>query len=331
MPKFSIIIPCYNVEKYIAECLDSLLIQKETSWEAICTNDGSTDRTGAILDEYAQKDSRIKVIHQENKGLSEARNAALNVAVGEWLYYLDSDDVLSPWALETYAHMSKDFPTVDILSASFVNTPIIAPSLWEKYKKRYLKDLVNFYPKGEALFKVVCEGDFQKNLFKREFYQDIPWVGLSWCEERPYIAKCVVKSQSIAQIDVLCYGRREREGSITQSKMSLAECNGYLDATLLILQIFKNSNCLIPYSLHRSLINKCLEFQPRFIMCQLTIKDRKEAWNYWFKSLKLLKNFPPISYWQKFVISFCIFFRFKWVAFCLCFLPDLLKRKGFHR
>ena len=97
--KFSIIIPCYKVEKYIRECLDSVLVQSYQDWEAICVDDGSPDRTSEILDEYAVKDQRIKVIHQENRGLSEARNSALKVAEGEWLYYLDSDDVMPPHVL----------------------------------------------------------------------------------------------------------------------------------------------------------------------------------------------------------------------------------------
>ena len=97
---FSIIIPCYKVEKYIRECLDSVLAQNILDWEAICVDDGSPDRTGAILDEYATKDSRIEVIHQANGGLSAARNAALKVAKGDWIYYLDSDDLMGPGTLE---------------------------------------------------------------------------------------------------------------------------------------------------------------------------------------------------------------------------------------
>ena len=101
--KFSIIIPCYKVEKYICECLDSVVAQEYGTWEAICVDDGSPDGTGKILDQYAERDSRIKVIHQENRGLSEARNSALKVAEGEWLYYLDSDEVMPPHVLRKVA------------------------------------------------------------------------------------------------------------------------------------------------------------------------------------------------------------------------------------
>ncbi len=93
-PFFSIIIPVYNVAPYLRECLDSVLAQTFADWEAICVDDGSTDGSGAILDEYAAKDKRFVVIHQNNAGVSAARNHALGVVKGEWFLFLDGDDVL---------------------------------------------------------------------------------------------------------------------------------------------------------------------------------------------------------------------------------------------
>lgn len=93
-PVFSIIIPVYNVAPYLRECLDSVLAQTLDDWEAICIDDGSTDDSGSILDEYALRDSRFRVIHQPNAGVSVARNKALDETKGEWLAFLDSDDLL---------------------------------------------------------------------------------------------------------------------------------------------------------------------------------------------------------------------------------------------
>lgn len=98
--QFSIIIPCYNVAAFLHECLESVLTQSFMDWEAVCVDDGSTDDTGHILDEYAAKDARIRVVHQENGGLSVARNTGLRHATGEYLLFLDSDDVLTPGALD---------------------------------------------------------------------------------------------------------------------------------------------------------------------------------------------------------------------------------------
>jgi glycosyltransferase involved in cell wall biosynthesis len=99
-PEISIIVPVYNVEKYLPQCLDSILAQTFTDFELICVNDGSTDRSGKILDEYAAKDARIKVIHQQNKGLVGARNGGIDAAKGKYLYFADSDDTIHPQLLE---------------------------------------------------------------------------------------------------------------------------------------------------------------------------------------------------------------------------------------
>lgn len=90
--KVSVIIPVYNVEIYLAECLDSVLQQTLRDIEIICINDGSTDRSSEVLQEYVNKDSRIIIINQENKGLGSARNRGLEIATGEYVAFLDSDD-----------------------------------------------------------------------------------------------------------------------------------------------------------------------------------------------------------------------------------------------
>ena len=92
MQKVSVIISVYNVEKYLARCLDSVINQTLKDIEIICVNDGSTDNSAQILEEYAQKDERIKVITQVNSGLSEARNTGMSASTGEFIAFLDSDD-----------------------------------------------------------------------------------------------------------------------------------------------------------------------------------------------------------------------------------------------
>lgn len=96
----SIIVPVYNVEKYLARALESILAQTYHAWEAILVDDGSTDKSGSIADEYAQKDERFKVIHKKNGGLSDARNVGMEHVNGEYLLFLDSDDFLHPQLME---------------------------------------------------------------------------------------------------------------------------------------------------------------------------------------------------------------------------------------
>ena len=99
----SIIIPIYNVEKYLTVCIDSLMNQGDLRMEIILINDGSTDLSGEIADEYAKKEERIKVIHQENGGASAARNVGLDIATGEYIAFLDSDDYVdSRWIIISF-------------------------------------------------------------------------------------------------------------------------------------------------------------------------------------------------------------------------------------
>ena len=88
----SIIVPVYNVEKYLQRCIESILTQTETDFELLLIDDGSKDKSGLICDEYAQKDKRVNVIHKENGGVSSARNLGIEKANGEWMCFIDADD-----------------------------------------------------------------------------------------------------------------------------------------------------------------------------------------------------------------------------------------------
>lgn len=99
-PTVSVVIPVYNVEAYLCECVDSVLAQTMQDFEIILVDDGATDSSGAICDRYDHQDPRVRVIHQPNGGLSAARNTGLDAAVGEYVYFLDSDDYIAPNSLE---------------------------------------------------------------------------------------------------------------------------------------------------------------------------------------------------------------------------------------
>ena len=102
---FSIVIPVYNVAPYLRECLDSVVAQTFKGWEAICVDDGSTDGSGAILDEYASGDDRFRVVHRPNTGVSAARNFGLDMARGDYVTFLDGDDAYEPFWLGSFFEM----------------------------------------------------------------------------------------------------------------------------------------------------------------------------------------------------------------------------------
>lgn len=113
-PLVSFIIPCYNVEPFLSDCLDSIQKQEEDTWEAIVVDDGSTDDSGAIADHYAANDYRVIVVHQTNQGVSVARNKGLELASGRWIWFIDSDDFISDDALSKLytAIKSNDCDTI---------------------------------------------------------------------------------------------------------------------------------------------------------------------------------------------------------------------------
>lgn len=113
--KFSIIIPVYNVEKYIEKCLISVLNQNYSNYEIIVVNDGSKDKSGEICDEYAKKHDKITVIHIDNGGVSNARNVGLERATGEYVWFVDSDDYIESNSLETIASHIENNNTLDLL------------------------------------------------------------------------------------------------------------------------------------------------------------------------------------------------------------------------
>ena len=294
--KFSIIIPCYKVERYIRECLDSVLAQDYADWEAICVDDGSPDKTGKILDEYASGDSRIKVIHQENGGLSAARNVALKVAQGVWLYYLDSDDLMPSNVLAKVHHDVVAHPDADMLWGMLSRFKDGLEPKWNSGSSPSVEVDVS-----DTFFFRHFSTYFPTFFFKRSVFGDIPFVGASWCEERPYVAKCMVRAQKIVEVSYSTYGFRERAGSITHTRMKLEHCTGYLDATREILKILSSSG-------------------------------KPAAWRYWFNSLKEISEYDfAATTWRRFVISACCAIPARPTAWLLCYLPDWLKRRGLHR
>ena len=135
----SVIIPVYNVEEYLRKCLDSVINQTYTNLEIICIDDGTQDNCGAILDEYAKKDSRIIVIHQENVGVTAARNSGLDIAKGEYIAFVDSDDWLEPECYETMVKQMEENPDVDLVSCG-VN---IIDNI--NYDKKKYQSMTNWY------------------------------------------------------------------------------------------------------------------------------------------------------------------------------------------
>ena len=123
MPKVSVVIPVYNVDRFLAQCLDSVVAQTLSDIEIICVNDGSTDRSSSILNEYAQRDTRIVIVDQANQGLAGARNTGLDAATGQYVLFLDSDDWAEVTMIEeAYTRCAEDDAEIGIFKVRYVYT-----------------------------------------------------------------------------------------------------------------------------------------------------------------------------------------------------------------
>lgn len=166
----SVIVPVYNVEKYLEKCVSSIIKQSYKNLEIILVDDGSTDNSGKICDEFALKDNRIKVIHKENGGLSSARNKALEIAKGEYIGFVDSDDYISEDMYETLYKVIKE-NEADISIVSF----------YEEYNGKIIgvRDTGNLevLTKLEAINELLIDTKIQSyawnKLFKRELFSEL--------------------------------------------------------------------------------------------------------------------------------------------------------------
>lgn len=225
MPKVSVIIPIYNVEKYLARCLDSVLAQTFRDFEVICVNDGSTDKSLEILQQYAKKDERLKIITQENKGLSEARNVALDVAKGEFIAFADSDDYYAPNFLELLLNAQQN-TGVDIVGCDFQKIYKTTDTLTPVSQ-------VHLRVYNDALKVLLHKDNFihfnvWNKLYKREVIGDMRFVPHIYYED--WVFNCCVfeKAQGFAWIKEKLYAYRMSNSSIMRSGFNEKKLQDYV-------------------------------------------------------------------------------------------------------
>ena len=251
MPAISIIIPVYKVEKYLRRCLDSVMHQTFTDWQAICVNDGSPDGCGDILAEYAARDKRFVIVTKENGGLSDARNAGLPHARGEYIMYLDSDDFIHPQTMEiAYAMARRDGS--DIVSFTYdriyrpqlmvrhvlgMSTDDVVPRrIRRKYNIKKIKTRVTddvylyaterahnaFNPRRRWLIKH-CQ--VWKNMYRRELIADTPFIKGILFEDFPWWSVIMMKNPRVTIVPLPLYFYVPNFGGIVLSEKQLRILN----------------------------------------------------------------------------------------------------------
>lgn len=234
MPKISVIVPVYNVENYLRACIDSILNQSFTDFEIILVDDGSPDNCGEICDEYAKKDNRIYVIHQENGGLSAARNAGIDWAFAnsnsEWVTFIDSDDYVHKQYLELlYNNAVKN--GVNLCSCGFkhvreyiCDSSIINPDICIGTTEELLKSINSYYLYNNS---TACA-----RIYKKELWNNIRFPIGKLHEDEFTIYKILFSCKKIVVIKEFLYYYFQNTSSIMHSRLTSKRLNDKLDALL---------------------------------------------------------------------------------------------------
>ena len=267
----SVIVPVYNTERYLKQCIDSILDQTYKNFEVILIDDGSTDGSGSLCDVYAKMDERVCVIHQENKGVSAARNAGMDAAQGEYLLFVDSDDQITLDAIDSLLKDAKHY-SADIVSAvkDYVSQEGLRIS-------KYADGNITQYTGIDAL---ILSLEYNRNtyalhakLFRRKFVEDVRFCeGRKVNEDNFFLFQCYTKRPLLIQHNICAYVYYLRPNSVSNSAFS----EKYLDMLFFAEQkkIYIKQN--LPH-LERFAINMEISTHLFFleVLCRTTDKRHK--------------------------------------------------------
>lgn len=221
MPKISVIVPVYRAGEYLAGCIDSILSQTFSDFELILVDDGSPDNSGAVCDEYAAREPGITVIHQENQGQAAARNHAMAQAKGQWICFVDSDDLIHPQMLELLYRAVRE-SGAGISMCRMVEGAALPEDFYRRRELRYEtltvdeETLVCLYDAGDYPSWVGCA-----KLIRRDLIEAYPFPEGRVYEDNEAVCHWVCGGKTLARMEDMLYFYRKNEESTTKSSFSL--------------------------------------------------------------------------------------------------------------
>ncbi|WP_304343807.1 glycosyltransferase [Chryseobacterium koreense] len=225
-PLLSIIVPIFKVEEFLEECIDSILIQGFQNYELILVNDGSPDGCGKICDDYAAKDSRIKVIHKTNGGLSSARNAGIEFASGRYLSFIDSDDFVSVDYFKENMQYLVSHPEVDMLVAQVCH--------YDKVKNTTRYQHANLLQSKAQVLEYLFSADYIAsawiNIYQSNIFRDVRFPEGRIYEDGYILPQIADRAEKVYISDQGIYYYRRRENSITSNRLHATSYRHHLDS-----------------------------------------------------------------------------------------------------
>ena len=224
-PLLSVIVPVYNTEKYLRRCIDSILSQTFTDFELLLIDDGSTDASPAICDEYVNADSRVRVFHKPNGGVSSARNLGLDNANGEWVTFIDSDDYVTPSLLEDYA--SRFSTNADLYIQGYID--VNGGNLHKMFKNEFLV-FDDCFKESESLRKRVLYSYTFNKLFRIDYIRrhNIRFDStITMIEDTIFVFQYLTHIKSVCHIHAANYFYEVNETSATKKSHSASSWSAW--------------------------------------------------------------------------------------------------------
>lgn len=220
-PEISVIVPVYNVEKYLCSCIDSILAQTFTDFELLLIDDGSKDKSGEICDEYAKRDCRVKVFHKENGGVSSARNLGIDESKGEYLFFVDSDDIISSSYIEMFVNYIKKNDSVCVVCKytnrlSLLKNQINSIKTKEMTSSEFLDEI--WISEGKL------DGYLWNKMFKRKILIDLNIrfdEKVSIWEDMLFVVEYFVNISTVIFVDAVLYYYRDTMNSAVKQHGTL--------------------------------------------------------------------------------------------------------------
>jgi glycosyltransferase involved in cell wall biosynthesis len=308
----SIIIPVYNVERYLCQCLDSIIIQTYTNWELILIDDGSEDSSSTICDYYVSKDNRIKVIHKSNTGVSDTRNRALDIAIGKYIIFMDADDYwFMETALEQLINIAEE-NDLDIIRGEYD----IIDEQGDRYNRylspenqiKYINRLLTPY----EFLKYAIHGEFflWLCLFRRDIISSLRFeCGQIFLEDMRFLSELMTKTIRCMYLpDLRFYAYRKNFTSVSLSmnplkiKNSFDMCEFFYSLALKIEEremkvLYQKMGIQMYYSTLETLATNEYYLNCRKYITDFKLNNKEKEICKWISEFKLRKYFLSIIYY----------------------------------
>ncbi|MBR0458810.1 MAG: glycosyltransferase family 2 protein [Victivallales bacterium] len=298
MPLFSIITPVFNVEEYLPAALDSVLAQTCPDWECLCVDDGSSDRSRQIIQEYSSRDPRIRLLTQEHGGVSRARNLALEHASGTWLCFLDSDDLLHPDILERCRDAATRHPGATILGFGFVRGENPTFPHNQPAEER-LVDCTERIP-NECWSRQLWSA-----VYRRDLGKDIRFQPYIHSEDLLFFYHFLYRAPAMVLLQAELYGYRLRAGSAVQTPMNerkaMDSCHAWHDT----LDLHVASGRQVSSFARRRMLRGAYLTPILRLTARPRSKARDQAWQEWFSLARTRRPSQRLPWLFSWTVALC--------------------------